>query len=99
MPDSARRGFGESGYLASSASLFAIQGLDHVLHVTRDGEEAIGFIQKGEQDRKSAGPDLLLLDMHLPKYNGEEILQNSEINRVYAQIPVVVMTCLTPPPV
>ena len=68
------------------------QGLDHVLHVARDGEEAISFIQKADKDRKAPGPDLLLLDMHLPKYNGEEILKCLRSTELYAQIPVVVMT-------
>ncbi len=68
------------------------QGLDHVLHVARDGEEAINFIQRADKDRKAPGPDLLLLDMHLPKYNGEEILKSLRSTEFYAQIPVVVMT-------
>ena len=68
------------------------QGLDHVLHVARDGEEAISFIQKADNDRKAPGPDLLLLDMHLPKYNGEEVLKCLRSTELYAQIPVVVMT-------
>ena len=68
------------------------QGLDHVLHVARDGEEAINFIEKADKDRKAPGPDLLLLDMHLPKYNGEEILKCLRSTECYAQIPVVVMT-------
>jgi CheY-like chemotaxis protein len=45
------------------------QGLDHVLHVARDGEEAISFIEKADKDRKAPAPDLLLLDMHRPKYD------------------------------
>ena len=57
-----------------------------------DGEEAISFIQKADNDRKAPGPDLLLLDMHLPKYNGEEILACLRSTELYAQIPVVVMT-------
>lgn len=68
------------------------QDLDHVLHVARDGEEAISFIQKADNDRKAPGPDLLLLDMHLPKYNGEDILKCLRSTEFYAQIPVVVMT-------
>jgi CheY-like chemotaxis protein len=68
------------------------QGLDHVLHVARDGEEAISFIEKADNDRKAPGPDLLLLDMHLPKYNGEEILKCLRSTERYAQIPVVIMT-------
>jgi CheY-like chemotaxis protein len=68
------------------------QGLNHVLYVARDGEEAISFIEKADRDRKAPGPDLLLLDMHLPKYNGEEILKCLRSTELYAQIPVVVMT-------
>src|SRR5690242_13485794 len=70
----------------------ALRNLDHVLHVARDGEEAISFIEKADSDRKAPGPDLLLLDMHLPKYNGEEILKRLRSTERYAQIPVVVMT-------
>jgi len=73
------------------------QGLDHVLHVARDGEEAISFIQRADKDRKSPGPDLLLLDMHLPKYNGEEILKCLRSTERYGQIPVVVMTSSNSP--
>ena len=68
------------------------QGFDYVLHVARDGEEAISFIEKADKDQKAPGPDLLLLDMHLPKYNGEEILRCLRSTERYGQIPVVVMT-------
>jgi len=68
------------------------QGINHVLHVARDGEEAISFIEKADNDRKAPGLDLLLLDMHLPKYNGEEILESLRSTERYAQVPVVVMT-------
>ena len=68
------------------------QGLDHILHVARDGEEAIAFIEKADRDSKAPGPDLLLLDMHLPRYNGEQILRRLRSTERYAQTPVVVMT-------
>ena len=68
------------------------QGVNHVLHVARDGEEAISFIEKADNDRTAPGLDLLLLDMHLPKYNGEEILESLRSTERYAQVPVVVMT-------
>ncbi|HLK50701.1 MAG TPA: response regulator [Bryobacteraceae bacterium] len=68
------------------------QKLNHVLHVARDGEEAIKFIEKADNDSKAPGPDLLLLDMHLPKYDGEAILKRLRSTERYAQIPVVVMT-------
>lgn len=73
------------------------QNLDHVLHVARDGEEAIAFIEKADRDTKAPGPDLLLLDMHLPRYNGEEILKRLRSTERYAQTPVIVMTSSTAP--
>ena len=68
------------------------QNIDHVLHVVRDGEEAITFIEKADNNSKAPGPDLLLLDMHLPKYDGEAILKRLRSTDRYAQVPVVVMT-------
>lgn len=68
------------------------QNFNHILHVATDGEEAIAFIEKADLDSTVAGPDLLLLDMHLPRYNGEQILQRLRSTERYAQTPVVVMT-------
>jgi chemotaxis family two-component system response regulator Rcp1 len=68
------------------------QNLDHVLQVARDGEEAIALIERADNDSRIAGPDLLLLDMHLPKYDGEAILTRLRSTERYAQIPVIVMT-------
>jgi CheY-like chemotaxis protein len=68
------------------------QNFNHILHVATDGEEAIAFIEKADLDSNVAGPDLLLLDMHLPRYSGEQILQRLRSTERYAQTPVVVMT-------
>lgn len=68
------------------------QDLNHILHVARDGEEAIALIEKADGDSKAPGPDILLLDMHLPRFNGEQILQRLRSTGRYAQTPVVVMT-------
>jgi CheY-like chemotaxis protein len=73
------------------------QNLNHVLHVARDGEEAIAFIQKVDADSKAPKLDLLLLDMHLPRYNGEQILQRLRSTERYAQTPVIVMTASAAP--
>ena len=68
------------------------QNFDHILHVATDGEEAIAFIEKADRDSNLPGPDLILLDMHLPRYSGEQILQRLRSTERYAQTPVVVMT-------
>lgn len=68
------------------------QDFDHVLHVATDGEAAIRFIEGVDKDSNAPGLDLLLLDMHLPKYDGEAILNRLRSTERYAQVPVVVMT-------
>jgi CheY-like chemotaxis protein len=73
------------------------QNFDHILHVASDGEEAIAFIEKADLDSKAPGPDLVLLDMHLPRYSGEQILQRLRSTERYAQTPVVVMTSSAAP--
>lgn len=63
-----------------------------VLHPIRDGEQALKLIDS--LDDRSNGPqvDLLILDLHLPKHGGEEILKRLRSTEHYAQTPVVVMT-------
>jgi CheY-like chemotaxis protein len=65
---------------------------DFNLTVVYDGAEAISFIETIDRDARNPGLDLLLLDMHLPKHNGEEILRYLRSTERCAQTPVVVMT-------
>ena len=66
--------------------------LDHILHVADDGAKAIAYIQEADCNSKAPGLDLLLLDMHLPKHDGEDILKCLRSTERYAQTPVVVMS-------
>ncbi|TGJ98523.1 response regulator [Leptospira langatensis] len=62
------------------------------LFVAKDGEEAIDFV-KGEGDFVGAcRPDLILLDLNLPKKNGLEVLEELKSDPEYKRIPVVVLT-------
>jgi CheY-like chemotaxis protein len=62
------------------------------LHVFRDGVEAMTFIS--DLDGRQGAPeiDLVLVDMHLPKRDGEEILGCLRATERYALTPVIVMT-------
>src|ERR1700722_8875019 len=73
------------------------QNLNHILHVAKDGEAAIAFLEKADADSKVPKLDLLLLDMHLPRYNGEQILQRLRATERNAQTPVIVMTASAAP--
>jgi len=60
--------------------------------VVRDGEEALDFLdQKGKYTDADA-PDLLLLDVNLPRKNGHEVLQYVKTNELLKHIPVIMLT-------
>lgn len=65
------------------------------LRVISDGAQAIEFIDRIDGDPKAPPLDLLLLDMRLPRCDGEEVLQRLRSTEHYAQTPVIVMTGLS----
>jgi chemotaxis family two-component system response regulator Rcp1 len=66
------------------------------LRVIRDGAEAITWINSLDTDPRGPSLDLLLLDMHLPKHDGKDILERLRSTGRLAQTPVVVMTSSDP---
>ena len=62
------------------------------LRVISDGQEVIAFFDRLDADSKQPCPDLLLLDLSLPKYDGGYILRYLRSRERCAQIPVVVLT-------
>lgn len=68
--------------------------VDCVLHVIPDGAQAIQWIHRLDTDPKDPPLDLVLLDLHLPKRDGEDVLKCLHSTERFAQTPVVVMTSL-----
>ena len=62
------------------------------LHVVRDGEEALAFLRRGSPHQSAPRPDLILLDVNLPKIGGLEVLAEIKSDTGLKQIPVVVLT-------
>lgn len=62
------------------------------IHVAQDGEEAIAYLQKEAGYEDSKKPDLILLDLNLPKIDGREVLDKVKSNDNLKRIPVVVLT-------
>lgn len=62
------------------------------LHVVQDGERALHFIERLDRDSTLNCPALLLLDLYLPRWNGEHILQRLRASERCGQTPVVIMT-------
>ncbi len=62
------------------------------LHVAMDGEQALDFLYRRGQFPDAPRPDLILLDLNLPKMNGREVLAAIKQDVDLKQIPVVVLT-------
>jgi CheY-like chemotaxis protein len=62
------------------------------LHVAMDGEAALDFLHQRGQFAGSPRPDLILLDLNLPKMNGREVLAAIKKDADLKRIPVVVLT-------
>jgi CheY-like chemotaxis protein len=63
----------------------------HNLHVVNDGEAALAFLHDVEYGQ-APRPDLIMLDLNLPKVSGREVLAKIKSNDALASIPVVVLT-------
>jgi two-component system, chemotaxis family, response regulator Rcp1 len=62
------------------------------LHVARDGVEAMAFLRREGQYANETRPDLLLLDLNLPRKDGRQVLAEIKADPVLKTIPVVVLT-------
>ncbi|WP_405557530.1 response regulator [Streptomyces sp. NBC_01171] len=66
--------------------------IGNTLHVVRDGEEALDFLYRRGDHTGAPRPDLILLDLNLPKYDGRQVLEQIKSDQDLADIPVVVLT-------
>jgi CheY-like chemotaxis protein len=62
------------------------------LHVARDGAEGLDFLYRQGAHVGAPRPDLILLDLNLPKYDGRQVLQTLKSDPDLQHIPVVVLT-------
>ena len=62
------------------------------LWVAEDGEEALEFLRHQGKHANAPVPDLVLLDLNLPKKDGREVLDDIKSDPVLRQIPIIVLT-------
>lgn len=62
------------------------------LHVVTDGQQALDFVYKKGEYATKPKPDLILLDLNIPKKNGVEVLQQIKEDKDLRRIPVIVLT-------
>jgi two-component system, chemotaxis family, response regulator Rcp1 len=62
------------------------------LQVVRDGEECMAFLRRAGPYAAAARPQLVLLDLHMPRMNGLEVLEAIKADANLKSVPVVVLT-------
>jgi len=62
------------------------------LHVASDGADAMDFLNREGKHSDVPRPDLILLDLNLPKKDGREVLEEIKQSPVLKSIPVVILT-------
>jgi CheY-like chemotaxis protein len=66
--------------------------INNVVHVASDGQEGLDFLYKRGAHADAPQPDLILLDLNLPKYDGRQLLEQIKSDADLCHIPVVVLT-------
>jgi len=62
------------------------------LHVTTDGVDALEFLRQEGEYEDALRPDLVLLDLNMPRKDGEDVLEAMQADDSLSRIPVVVLT-------
>jgi CheY-like chemotaxis protein len=63
-----------------------------LLHILEDGEQALAYLRREGAYEDDARPDFVLLDLHLPKKDGIEVLHELKADAELRSIPVVMLT-------
>jgi chemotaxis family two-component system response regulator Rcp1 len=70
----------------------ALSKVRNHLHHAKDGEEAMSFLRREGPYSTAPTPDLVLLDLNLPRRDGREVLEDVKKDPLLKQIPVVILT-------
>jgi CheY-like chemotaxis protein len=82
----------DPGDVVLTKEAFADNKVGNSLHVVSDGEEALRFLRQEGEFAEAPRPDLILLDLNLPRKDGREVLEEVKGDPELRRIPVVVLT-------
>jgi CheY-like chemotaxis protein len=71
---------------------FEQAGLTHYLSVVNDGEQAMDYLYRRYKFSRVARPDLIILDLNLPRKNGREVVGEIKADPELIKIPLVILT-------
>lgn len=69
-----------------------LEGLHCEFHVSTDGEKAIEFVEQLEKNRDAPRPNVVLLDLNLPRKGGAQVLERIRQQPEIARVPVIIVT-------
>lgn len=72
----------------------ALHGIENIrkISIVKDGREALNFLFKTGNYTGVESPDLVLLDINLPKVDGKEVLQKIKQHETLCSLPVIILT-------
>jgi CheY-like chemotaxis protein len=71
---------------------FAEYATDSRLEIVSDGEDALNFVHRTDRHAEAPRPDLVLLDLNLPRFDGRAVLRALKADEGLRSIPVVIFT-------
>jgi CheY-like chemotaxis protein len=82
----------DPGDVLLTREALAGSSIPHNLRVVEDGEAAIAYLRQTGVHKDALRPDLVLLDLNLPRLDGREVLAQVKADPALATIPVIVLT-------
>jgi CheY-like chemotaxis protein len=80
------------GDILLTLDAFEESKLDTKVSVARNGQEALDFLNKKGEFEKAQRPDIVLLDINIPIFNGLEVLQEIKSDEILKTSPVIMLT-------
>lgn len=68
------------------------QGIFHQLNIVSNGEDALKYLEQKAEYHDAEIPDIIFLDLNIPRKSGQEVLKEIKSNDALKMIPVVVLT-------
>ncbi|MCA2228034.1 response regulator [Nonomuraea aurantiaca] len=82
----------DQGDVLLTKEAFDFNKVRNRLHVVNDGEQAMAFLRREDGYHDAPTPDLILLDLNLPRMGGLEVLTEVKADTELRTIPVVILT-------
>ena len=80
------------GDVRLTREIFKAARIRNIIHTVEDGVEAMEYLRNQGKYADAAKPDLILLDLNLPRKDGREVLAEIKMDDELKRIPVVVLT-------